>query len=94
MGKDTTFEKNYIYFITDGDNVKIGSTHDLKRRLSSLQTGNSKKLTILDYIEAPRKTEKEIHMYYKKYHVRGEWFNILALYNRSDILREDRLLTF
>ena len=69
-----------IYFITDGTvesvgRIKIGYTDSpVKRRLSSLQTGNSKELTCLWEHPGDIKLEGKLHRFLSAHHIRGEWF--------------------
>ena len=76
-------EKNgaYIYFITDGDYVKIGVAANVNKRLSGLQTGNVKELRVIKkiYSNEPYETEAKLHSEYSKHHIRGEWYDILNL---------------
>lgn len=68
----------FIYLINeDGtDNYKIGLTKSLKNRKNALQTGNSKKLTIVKKYETnyPRRLEAMLHMYHFAKRGNGEWF--------------------
>lgn len=64
-----------IYFIRDGDNVKIGYTsRKPQERLKQLQTGNPTKLKLIGSMRGTQKKEAELHRMFKNYHVRGEWF--------------------
>lgn len=72
----------YVYFISDGEYVKIGVAKDLSKRLTALQTANARKLELLFAI--PTNSEKTafelegiLHNQYSHYAVSGEWFNIL-----------------
>lgn len=58
--------------------VKIGFTTNLFSRLSAIQTGCPFDIEILAYIKSqdPKKTEHKLHMKFKKYRVRGEWFKL------------------
>lgn len=83
---------DYVYFISDGEYVKIGKGHPLER-LKGCQTGNARKLQLLFTIPVGRavwngnkyyKTpgvpaEKLLHEMFSKYQVIGEWFDILQL---------------
>ena len=65
-----------IYFILDLEHkvpaVKIGSTSvSVEQRLSSIQTGNPADLKLLGFTEG---YESDFHERFKKYHIRGEWF--------------------
>lgn len=71
----------YVYVITDDSEsgVKIGVTNDLRKRLSTVQTGNPKKLRIAaSFAMANRdiaeKAEEIAHNSLSKFAKRGEWF--------------------
>lgn len=86
---DTTSTRCYVYFVSDGEFIKIGIAQNPISRLSELQTGNAKELKILfviryfDFVDA-RHIEKALHDKYCHYMVRGEWFNIKHLLLMSD----------
>ena len=73
----------YIYFISNGTHCKIGYASDVNRRLSDLQCGNTEKLELLysfktiDY----KNMETQLHKLFSKYHVFGEWYDILFLFD-------------
>ena len=73
----------FIYFITDGNYVKIGVASNIKSRMKILQTGNPNELRVIhsEYSDFPYDLEKTYHDKYKKYHIRGEWYNILNIIN-------------
>ena len=67
-----------VYFITDGQYIKIGYTkNDAKKRLKQLQTSSPKKLFLLGYINGDKMVEKSLHKQFYKSIVRinGEWFS-------------------
>lgn len=76
-----------IYFIhnqTDGT-IKIGSSWNPNRRLSTLQTSTPTKLVLLGKIAGTKKVEKEVHGLVYRHcgklpgerplHISGEWFD-------------------
>lgn len=70
-----------VYFISDGDYIKIGKANNPEKRLVQLQTGNPKTLKLLNVIEC--KTEKEafeleafLHTILQSTHQTGEWFHL------------------
>ena len=69
-----------IYFISDGNGIKIGLAVDIDQRLLDLQTGNSRKLILLVHIAIPKEQlyseENKTHKYFEKYHLQGEWYSI------------------
>lgn len=69
----------FIYFISDGIYFKIGKTFRRpEKRLKELQTGNSKKIHLYNYISCLVKdnVEKVLHEKFKDRKIHGEWFNI------------------
>lgn len=74
--------RGYVYFITDGEYVKIGSTVDIVSRLNVLQTANARPLTLLKYVASKDRfeTERNFHDIFSNFRVNGEWFNILYLF--------------
>lgn len=67
-----------IYFITDGQYVKIGFTgkDDVTERLTALQIGNPKELKVIGVIEGDRETERILHTVFAPLKAQGEWFKI------------------
>jgi hypothetical protein len=70
---------SYVYFISNGEQVKIGKANNVKKRLSELQTGNTTKLTLLQTIKCADskeafELEKKLHDDYNHLRVSGEWF--------------------
>jgi hypothetical protein len=78
-------KRYYLYAISNGSNIKVGYTCDVKARLANLQTGSSTTLSkvwqvFAGYGEAhARVQEKALHRYIKAYSVRGEWFEMDSL---------------
>lgn len=79
--KNALNESGYVYFISDGDYVKIGVATHVNERLRQLQTGNPRKLTLIKVLksEKPYELENNLHDIFEKYRVNGEWFNILSI---------------
>lgn len=73
---------NYcVYFITDGEYIKIGIASSLPNRVRQLQTGNARRLKALYII--PQKNQKDslniekaMHEYFYNKRMSGEWFDI------------------
>jgi len=67
---------NKLYFIREGKkgNIKIGISKNPTDRLSALQTGTSKRLELLWYLDVKQKHEKNIHKIFAKENIIGEWF--------------------
>jgi hypothetical protein len=86
LSESSDFKPNgFIYFITDGKFIKIGFTKNVESRLVQLQTGNPKKLTILEVFKGSLEIEKYLHAIYNKYKISGEWFDIINIYNKESI---------
>jgi hypothetical protein len=67
---------NYIYFIQDGDAVKIGISLDPAARLKDLQLGNPRPLSILFQIEGDLDGEAMLHKLLAAERIRSEWFSL------------------
>ena len=69
-----------IYFIANGgcDQIKIGRSTDIRRRVKTLQTGNPSSLKLMGWINARDDAflEKSLHGKYKDFRGIGEWFSI------------------
>lgn len=65
-----------VYFITDGEFIKIGYTSgSIKKRIQQLQTGCAKKIYEVGYIEGSKEKEEELHKIFGNYRMQGtEWF--------------------
>ena len=66
-----------VYFITDGQYIKIGYTkNNANKRLKQLQTSSPNKLFLLGYIDGDKNIEKDLHKKFCNSMVRinGEWF--------------------
>lgn len=79
-----------VYFISDGTFVKIGKGNNPMQRLRNMQTGNGKPLELLLYLPFQDEAdafmiERTLHFFYKKNHVRGEWYDILESVNPTAI---------
>ena len=64
----------FVYFISDGDAIKIGLSKTPKGRLRTLQTGHPRELVLLASLEGSRRLEREIHERFANLRLRGEWF--------------------
>lgn len=80
----------YTYFIienedNDAHRIKIGFSKDPKKRIRALQTGSSRKLALMGWIESEGKIlEQSLHKKYASYRLNGEWFSI----EPCDVLEE------
>jgi len=67
-----------VYFISDGEYIKIGWTYNLPKRLATLQTSNARRLNVVRSIICldPESFELRLHDKFADKLVLGEWFNI------------------
>lgn len=64
----------YIYFVLQGNNVKIGKATDVKRRLDELQTASPIALKLLAAVGAHHSLEGELLKRFEPFRLTGEWF--------------------
>lgn len=77
-------KKSYVYLlecISDYEtSYKIGYTRnkDIKKRITSLQTGNKNKIKCIDFYssEYAKKIETILHNFYIHKNIGGEWFDL------------------
>ena len=74
----------FAYAITDGRALKVGITRSPENRLKELQTGQSVSLQVCAVREFENHLEsvsfeRRFHKSMKKWHIRGEWFNLNVL---------------
>ena len=67
-------EDCFVYFISDGSAVKIGTAVNPEARLRNLQGSNSRKLTLLAVAKGGTELEKQFHDSFSHLQIRGEWF--------------------
>ena len=84
---------NYIYFITNKENIKIGFTSvNPQKRLKQLNTGSDKQLYLLGYQFGSMDDEKELHARFQKFRIRdnAEWFypdqSIIDYINQNNVV--------
>lgn len=82
----------FVYLIrqAETDLYKIGHTsYHPEKRLKELQTGNPQKLHLIEYYSTDhyQKVESLLHLKYKDYNVRQEWFRF-DLKIESEFLNE------
>lgn len=63
-----------VYFIKQGDYVKIGFTNRFKTRLNQLQVSSPIKLEVLAIIDGDKTDEQKLHEQFKHIASNGEWF--------------------
>ena len=66
----------YIYFISDGDTVKIGRAIEPRKRLAELQCAHPSPLRILAAVLNHASLEQAIHERFKGEKLTGEWFRL------------------
>ena len=68
-------KKTNVYFIQKDNDIKIGRSVNIERRIEELQIANSVDLRLLYSIEnVDESFEEHIHSVCSRYHIRGEWF--------------------
>lgn len=78
-------KKYQLYAVSDGDQLKIGFSSNIGKRINSMQTGHPKilvckwKFYVGRTTQEARSAEKLLHRACKKYKVRGEWFSMEAM---------------
>lgn len=65
-----------IYFVTDGEAIKIGFAGNVRKRIANLQISHHFPLFLLGSIPATRHEESVIHRRFVQHRLRGEWFKI------------------
>ena len=66
--------ENIIYFIRAGEETKIGVASNLERRMRALQTASPVELECIHAIPNAPGLESALHVAFKPWHLRGEWF--------------------
>lgn len=63
-----------VYFITDGEAIKIGYSGSAGVRLKALQSSHPKPLRILHTIPGSMDDERRLHRQFEHLRIHGEWF--------------------
>lgn len=66
--------QGYVYCISDGSAVKVGYSVKPEARVSELQTGNPRELTLLASFEGTEQHEAMLHAKYIAHNILLEWF--------------------
>lgn len=74
VSKKEKVDDLYIILDEDVNNLKIGRSKNVKARLNQLQIANSHKLKLLLTIPKKGYMERELHEVFKRFKVKGEWF--------------------
>ena len=75
----------YIYAIRTSEAVKIGYSNAPRSRKKAIQTGNVQQVNLawlsrpLANLASAKGKEKAFHKKLRRYHIRGEWFDLDAL---------------
>ena len=77
-----------VYFIQNGDAVKIGISQAPSKRMADMAVGNHADLKLLGVLPGGSKRERALHARFEKYHIRGEWFQLVP--EIKDYLRRHR----
>jgi len=83
--KPAVVKKHYLYAISNGQEIKLGMSSDINKRLKTLQTSNPSELVLLwkYYIaNTPKEAiniERMLHRSCKEFHIRGEWFTMACI---------------
>ncbi len=76
-------DNGYLYFISDGEYVKIGKTKNIKNRMKALRTANPRDLTLIRYVYTDdwlSYNENKFHKIFSKYRIKNtEWFDKCVL---------------
>lgn len=66
--------QGFVYFLSDGEFIKIGFATDWQARIKGLQVANPRTLTPLLVLEGSHRFERQLHQLFKAHRVKGEWF--------------------
>ena len=64
----------YVYFIQDGEAIKVGKTTNPQRRVEELQVASRSKLTLVCAVPAHHSFELAVHELFKPLATGREWF--------------------
>ena len=68
-------DKDKVYFITDGEYIKIGYTKNkVVARITTMETGNPRHLEVLGVFLGTKQDEARLHKMFGHLHVVREWF--------------------
>ena len=71
-----TRRRTYVYFIRNGNTVKIGHSHSPHKRMASMRTANHAKLEMLAITDGGAMRERVLHKRFAKFRLSGEWFTL------------------
>lgn len=90
------YRTHRVYFIGPGDDgpVKIGFTTHIATRLQQLQIASPVPLVVVASVIGTRLVEALLHRWFRRWHIRGEWFDMDRdrVYHAIDRLFEEGLI--
>lgn len=63
-----------VYFVKDGEHIKIGMTKDIGKRIATMRTDNPREFELLAVFPGSREMEKALHATFAFCRIRNEWF--------------------
>lgn len=69
---------HWVYFIANGDTVKIGVAYNVRKRLTDLQISSPVRLRLIGLLRSDRFREGDVHARFQGLRIRGEWFWLKA----------------
>ncbi|MBD2566083.1 MULTISPECIES: GIY-YIG nuclease family protein [Nostoc] len=83
-GEENVRSGSVVYFVNcdPANAIKIGTSKDVRNRLSSIQTGNPFQLFLIGCVEGGITEERILHEYFDEIRAVGEWF-----YTSDQLLR-------
>ena len=75
LWEDAVPEKS-VYFLTDGEFVKIGKATNTEKRVAEIQRYNPRILSVIGTIPGGHAEEQELHERFASLCVKGEWFEV------------------
>jgi len=67
-------QKGFVYYLSDGEHVKIGYTKDWNERSKKYRTHSAREITVLAIRPGYKSEETALHRKFKVYRKRGDWF--------------------
>lgn len=76
-----------VYFITDGNFIKIGKSKNPLKRIRALQTSNPKPLRFIYVFDIHDSYEKRLHKLFKRYKTKSnnEWFDLKTICIKTNL---------
>lgn len=74
-------KEEFVYFISDGEAIKIGTSTRPDRRVRALQTSHPRRLRIVGVMRGGAALEQELHRKFRRVRLKGEWFSDCAEIN-------------